>query len=360
MRSVKYSIHPYHINHLRYFIVSRANCLQVSIAPKKKSSHTTRKSSIQLEKPVYSSRKILRSLQVKGCSSSFESFEPLINEDNVRNNSVLEDSTDLDQIDFKEDFDIELSPFESAQQTTLDSSKNDLDSENSSMSKHQQVHEIKDMSEKVKPVILAPGTLAAKFDKMTDTMKNFYDSDGSVDSGKEDEQEGQYRETDKRTQLFFMESFERNKTYVRDLVKCLTNIHEKSKICSERLLALSMLPEREFRSCADDEIYVFQQQHGPETLDTYREHVLEIFQSDCESKQLGTKGKWLIDIKPRFNFGLSEFYTKVILHELITKACAEYYKCSYRNATRRMFKESPYHFPLLKLVSLCLCTLDPI
>ena len=51
------------------------------------------------------------------------------------NNSELEDSTDFDQINFKEDFDIELSlsPFQSAQQTTLKSSKNELDSENSSL-----------------------------------------------------------------------------------------------------------------------------------------------------------------------------------------------------------------------------------
>ena len=63
---------------------------------------------------------------------------------------MLEDSTDFDQMDFEEDFDIEmsLSPFESAQQTTLDSLKNELDSENSSLSKHQQVRQIKDMSEK--------------------------------------------------------------------------------------------------------------------------------------------------------------------------------------------------------------------
>ena len=70
---------------------------------------------------------------------------------------------------------------------------------------------------------------------MTDMMKNVHDSNGSVVSSKEDKQEGKYGETDNRTQLFFMECYERNKTHVRNLVKCLTNVHEKSKIGSKRL-----------------------------------------------------------------------------------------------------------------------------
>ena len=36
-------------------------------------------------------------------------------------------------------------------------------------------------------------------------------------------------------QLFFMECYERNKSYVRNVVKCLTNVHKKSKIGSKRL-----------------------------------------------------------------------------------------------------------------------------
>ena len=84
-------------------------------------------------------------------------------------------------------------------------------------------------------MILAPGKLASKFDRMTGMVKNVHDSNGSVVSSKEDNQEGKYGETDNRTQLFFMECSERNKTYVRNLVKCLTNVHEISTTCSKRL-----------------------------------------------------------------------------------------------------------------------------
>ena len=52
-------------------------------------------------------------------------------------------------------------------------------------------------------MILAPGTLAAKFDRMTDMMKNVHDSNGSVVSSKEDKQEGKYGETDNRTVILY-------------------------------------------------------------------------------------------------------------------------------------------------------------
>ena len=195
-------------------------------------------------------------------------------------------------------------------------------------------------------------SLTAKFDEVVEKMNNVSNSseDSSEDSGGSSEDDSA-EEMDDKMRTFFLESFKRNKSHIEKIMKSLDDANEQKTVESERLFALTKLSKEQFKNCAWKELDVFKQHHGQETLHLFRKHITKLFQTKCQLDPSGNEGKWFITTGPSFRLYPFEIYCLFVLQELITKACQEFHRCTYRQATMRMFKGSPYHLPIFLNVS---------
>ena len=318
-----YPVPPAHINQLRYYIVSKASkCLP------SKPFGTRRKSSLQLEKPMFSSHNIESRFRFQNGTDTFESLHILV---------VGKKAGETESSDCREDAPGQSIGLEDVYES---------DSEKSLSDDLVTDHQLDGSSEHH---CSQTGSLSAQFEKVERSMETFFNSDGSDLSSYEDDKDLKI-ETDEKTKESFLKSFEHNKAWIENLVKELRNKKINPRMPSERLIALTKLKTDDFRECAERELYIFQDLHETETFDCYRDDIMEMFKSKVQLDPSLPETKWLRDIRPNHGLRLYEFYRTVVLPELITNACQELEKLSYRQATLRMFAGSPYHIPLLKQV----------
>ena len=339
-----YPISHADMNLLRYFIVHKAiNC------PPSEPFGMKKESSLQLEKPVFTSRKIDRQLVVKNSTNTYESLCILVmgagNDDTTTGSYAVSDDDEL----FKEELDLSILDEKSDDEISTKSPEYETKAPTPLLTSDRLIQDAADndhldreSSQRV------TGKLTAAFEKLTEAMKSF---DNSSDSSCSNHEDDYVVETDGKTRGQFLESFVKNKEYMVDFLKCFENLEDKSRAVSERLLALRTLDKKEYIRCAQKELEVFKNRHGTETLYVYTKHITYMFQTDSVGDPLARKGRWLGNIGQQFGLRTWEFYTLVVLQELITKAYKEINDCSYRQATMRMFSGSPYHIPVMKQVS---------
>ena len=332
-----FPVSPTNINLLRHFIVCMADK-----CPQAKPLGMKRKSSLQLEKPVFTARNIERTLSVKNSSNTFESLRMI-----VMGSSKKGMKTDGDlmseECSFKKEMDFDLL------NETLDAESDDVISEKERGTISDGITKDRDDCVGGEAAQRKKGKLTAAFEKLAKTMEEFDASSGSSDSEEDDQEQF---ETDEDTRRMFLDNFDRNKAEITEFLKFFWSLEDKSRSRSERLYSLSTLNKKEYLRLARKELEVFKDNHGPDTLYLYTSHVAKMFRMcDSDGDYLCYEGTWLKPIGPQFGLTTWEFFTSVVLQELITKACQDIYGCSYRQATTKMFKGSPYHVPVLTQVS---------
>ena len=199
-----FPVSPTNINLLGHFIVCMADK-----CPQAKPLGMKRKSSLQLEKPVFTARNIVRTLSVESSSNTFESLRMIVtgssNKDMKTDGDLI-----LEEGSFKKEMDFDLLD------ETLDAGSEDVISEKEPGTISDGITKDRDDCVGGEAAQRKKETLTAAFEKLAKTMEEFDASSGSSDSEEDDHQQF---ETDEDTRRMFLDNFDRNKAEIREFLK---------------------------------------------------------------------------------------------------------------------------------------------